>query len=95
MLGRRQARRPPGNQVIARCSRVIGGRRRCARPTTPRGGSPGLAGNHVGISEVGEDELPRVAAERPPVVAGLERDAVTLAGVDARGLLTSATGSGE
>jgi len=40
-------------------------------------------GNHVGMSELGEDELPRLAAERPPVVADLERDSVTLAGADA------------
>jgi hypothetical protein len=50
-------------------------------------------GNHAGISEVGEDELPRLAAERPPVVSDLERDAVTLAGVDARRLFTAATRS--
>jgi predicted nucleotidyltransferase len=47
-------------------------------------------GNHAGISEVGEDELARLAAERPPVVAELERDAVTLAGDDPRRLLTAA-----
>jgi hypothetical protein len=47
-------------------------------------------GNHAGVSEVGEDELTRLAAERPPVVAELERDAVTLAGVDARRLLKAA-----
>jgi hypothetical protein len=52
-------------------------------------------GNHVGISELGQDELPGLAAERPPVVADLEHDAVTLAGADARRLFTSATGSGE
>jgi hypothetical protein len=52
-------------------------------------------GNHVGISELGEDELPALAAERPPVVADLERDAVTLAGADARRLFTSTTRAGE
>jgi predicted nucleotidyltransferase len=52
-------------------------------------------GNHAGISELGEDELPQLLAERPPVVAELEREAVTLAGPDARRLFTAATGSGE
>jgi len=47
-------------------------------------------GNHAGISELGEDELPRLAAERPPVVEDLERDAITLAGPEARRLLTAA-----
>lgn len=47
-------------------------------------------GNHAGISEVGEDELARLSAERPPAVGELERDAVTLAGKDARRLFTSA-----
>jgi hypothetical protein len=37
----------------------------------------------------------RLAAERPPVVAELERDALTLAGADARRLFSSARGSGE
>jgi hypothetical protein len=44
-------------------------------------------GNHAGISEVGEDELDALVGDRPPVVAELERDAVTLAGPDARRLL--------
>jgi hypothetical protein len=44
-------------------------------------------GNHAGVSEVGEDELARLVADRPPVVADLERDAVTLVGADARRLL--------
>jgi hypothetical protein len=47
-------------------------------------------GNHAGVSEVGGDELTRLASERPPVVAELERDAVTLAGADARRLLKTA-----
>jgi predicted nucleotidyltransferase len=46
-------------------------------------------GNHAGVSEVGEDELVRLAVERPPVVAELERDAVTLAGRDARRLFSA------
>lgn len=50
-------------------------------------------GNHAGISELGEDELPQLTAERPPVLADLERDAITLAGPDARRLLTTATRS--
>jgi hypothetical protein len=48
-------------------------------------------GNHAGISEVGEDELTRLADERPPVVADLERDAVTLAGTDAQRLFDATT----
>jgi predicted nucleotidyltransferase len=43
-------------------------------------------GNHAGISEVGVDELRRLAAERPPIVEELERDAITLAGPEARRL---------
>ena len=50
-------------------------------------------GNHAGISELGENELPQLAAERPPVVDDLERDAITLAGADARRLFTAATRS--
>jgi hypothetical protein len=50
-------------------------------------------GNHAGISEVGQDELPQLATERPPVVDELERDAITLAGVDARHLFSTATRS--
>ena len=44
-------------------------------------------GNHAGISEVGEDELSELASKRPPVVEELERDAITLAGPEARHLL--------
>jgi hypothetical protein len=50
-------------------------------------------GNHAGISELGEDELQQPATDRPPVVADLERDAITVAGVDARLLFTAATRS--
>jgi hypothetical protein len=52
-------------------------------------------GNHAGISEVREGELPALAADRPPVLADLERDAITLAGPDARRLFTAATPSTE
>jgi predicted nucleotidyltransferase len=44
-------------------------------------------GNHAGISEIGEEELQHLATERPPIVNDLERDAITLAGADARRLL--------
>jgi hypothetical protein len=47
-------------------------------------------GNHAGISEVGEDELDALVGDRPPVVTELERDAVTLAGPDARRVLNAA-----
>ena len=43
-------------------------------------------GNRAGISEVGEEELARLATERPPIVDELERDAITLAGPEARQL---------
>ena len=43
-------------------------------------------GNRAGISEVGEAELSRLAAERPPIVEELQRDAITLAGPEARQL---------
>jgi predicted nucleotidyltransferase len=44
-------------------------------------------GNHAGISEVGEEEISELASKRPPVVEELERDAITLAGPEARHLL--------
>jgi hypothetical protein len=47
-------------------------------------------GNRAGISEVGEDELVRLSAERPPIVEDLERDGVTLAGRDVRRLFAAA-----
>lgn len=37
-------------------------------------------GNHVAISEIAEQQLRRLAAERPPIVDELEQDAITLAG---------------
>jgi DNA-binding transcriptional ArsR family regulator len=47
-------------------------------------------GNHAGISEIGEEELLRLATERPPIVEELEQHATTLAGPDARRLLRTA-----
>jgi DNA-binding transcriptional ArsR family regulator len=44
-------------------------------------------GNHAGISEVGEEEVADLASERRPIVEELERDAITLAGPEARRLL--------
>jgi nucleotidyltransferase-like protein len=52
-------------------------------------------GNHTGISEVGEEELPALAANRPPVLADLERDAITLTGPEARRLFRAPTPSTE
>jgi predicted nucleotidyltransferase len=43
-------------------------------------------GNHAGISEVSVDDLRRLASERPPIVEEIERDAITLAGPEARRL---------
>jgi predicted nucleotidyltransferase len=37
-------------------------------------------GNHAGVIEIGEKELPGLRRKRPPVVAELERDAIDLAG---------------
>jgi predicted nucleotidyltransferase len=37
-------------------------------------------GNHVGLSEVSETEVRRLRRERPPVVAELSQDAITVAG---------------
>ena len=47
-------------------------------------------GNHAGISEVGEAELGELARDRPPIVAEIERDGVTLVGKDADALLRAA-----
>jgi predicted nucleotidyltransferase len=38
------------------------------------------SGNHAGVSEVGEEELPRLRRERPPVVSNLQHDAITIHG---------------
>lgn len=37
-------------------------------------------GNHAGIAEIAEEELPRLRKERPPVVGELQQDAIDLAG---------------
>jgi hypothetical protein len=44
-------------------------------------------GNHAGISEVSAAEIPRLAIERPPVIADLEHDAIELFGEELRKLL--------
>lgn len=44
-------------------------------------------GNHAGIVEVSEKELPRLRKERPPVVDEVRKDAVDLAGEPVRKLL--------
>ena len=38
------------------------------------------SGNHAGIAEIAERDLARLRRERPPVVASVEADAITLAG---------------
>lgn len=45
-------------------------------------------GNHAGIAEVSEDELPRLCKDRPPVVEEVRKDAIDLAGEPTRKLLT-------
>lgn len=37
-------------------------------------------GNHAGISEIAEEELPRLRNDQPPVVGELRQDAIDLAG---------------
>lgn len=44
-------------------------------------------GNHASIVEIGENELPRLRSERPPVVGQLREDAIDLAGEPTRKLL--------
>lgn len=44
-------------------------------------------GNHAGIAEVAEQELGRLARERPPVVEELERDAIVIVGPAVSALL--------
>jgi predicted nucleotidyltransferase len=44
-------------------------------------------GNHVGLSEVSEADTRRLRRERPPVVAELSRDAITIAGPEPAELL--------
>lgn len=38
------------------------------------------SGNHAGIAEIPERDLARLSRERPPVVASIEADAITLTG---------------
>lgn len=45
-------------------------------------------GNHAGIAEIPEGELPRLRKDRPPVVEEVREDAVDLAGEPTRKLLT-------
>ncbi|HSR94436.1 MAG TPA: nucleotidyltransferase domain-containing protein [Solirubrobacterales bacterium] len=47
----------------------------------------GWTGNNAGITEVGEEELPRLRQEQPPVVGELQDDAVDLAGESTKALL--------
>jgi DNA-binding transcriptional ArsR family regulator len=44
-------------------------------------------GNHVGLSEVSEADVRRLRRERPPVIAELTRDAITIAGPESGELL--------
>jgi predicted transcriptional regulator len=44
-------------------------------------------GNHAGIAEIPEGELPRLRKDRPPVVEEVSEDAVDLAGESTRKLL--------
>jgi DNA-binding transcriptional ArsR family regulator len=44
-------------------------------------------GNHVGLSELSEADVRRLRRERPPVVAELTRDAITIAGPEPGELL--------
>jgi hypothetical protein len=47
-------------------------------------------GNHAGIAEVAESELPQLRRDRPPIVDEASADAVDLAGQPVRKLLASA-----
>lgn len=47
-------------------------------------------GNHAGIAEVSEGELPQLRQDRPPVVEEVSADAIDLAGKPARRLLAGA-----
>ncbi len=44
-------------------------------------------GNHTGLSEVSERDMPRLRRERPPVMDELSRDAITIAGPEPPELL--------
>jgi predicted nucleotidyltransferase len=46
-------------------------------------------GNHAGIAEISESELPRLRRDRPPVVVQVGADAIDLAGEPARQILAS------
>jgi predicted nucleotidyltransferase len=46
-------------------------------------------GNHAGIAEISESELPRLRRDRPPVVVKVGADAIDLAGEPARQILAS------
>lgn len=45
-------------------------------------------GNHAGIAEVPEEDVERLSRERPPVVAEMERDALTVVGPSIRNLFS-------
>lgn len=45
-------------------------------------------GNPAGIAEVGEEEIPRLRKEEPPILAELRADAITIAGAEAAALLS-------
>lgn len=47
-------------------------------------------GNHAGIAEISETELPQVRRDRPPVVEEVSADAIDLSGQPARGVLAEA-----
>jgi predicted nucleotidyltransferase len=47
-------------------------------------------GNHAGIAEISESELPRLRGDRPPIVAAVGDDAIDLAGRPARQILAGA-----
>jgi predicted nucleotidyltransferase len=44
-------------------------------------------GNTAGIVEVGEEEIPRLRKEEPPILAELRTDAIVIAGAEAAALL--------
>ncbi|MGN6274528.1 MAG: nucleotidyltransferase domain-containing protein [Solirubrobacterales bacterium] len=44
-------------------------------------------GNRAGIVEVGEEDLPRLRKEEPPILAELRKDAIAVAGSEAAALL--------
>lgn len=47
----------------------------------------GWTGNNAGIAEVGQEELPRLRHEQPPVVSELQHDAIDLVGESTKALL--------